>query len=148
MRERSHAATRVSSARVGRTDLGEATVIIDDDVLVILVGNIDEHGTRVRLASIQSIRIEGDALIVALADGSSLALRCDDPAELHAQLLASCRAIPELTRALRGFGSQRHARGSRASRGDEQHRFFAPLLEARREAAARSDAEKALETAS
>lgn len=131
MHERSHAATRVRSARVGRTDLGEATVVIDDDVLVVLVGSADEPGTRVRLASIQNISVEGDALSITLADESSLTLQCDDSAGLHAQLLASCRAIPELTRALRGLGSQRRARGSR---GDEQHRFFAPLLEARREA--------------
>lgn len=134
MREHSHAATRVTSVRVGRTDLGEATVVVEDDALVLRTGNADEHGTRVRLSSIQTLAVDGETLTIEVTDGPSLVLHCDEAKALHARVLASCRALPELTRALRGFGSQRRARGSRTSRGEEQHRFFAPLLEARREA--------------
>jgi hypothetical protein len=45
--------------------------------------------------------------------------------------------LPELTLALRTLGSRRGRRGE----GDEQERFFAPLLEARRAAARASDLE-------
>ena len=43
--------------------------------------------------------------------------------------------LPELTRSLRSFGSRRPS-GKGAAERDEQARFFAPLLEARRRAAA------------
>jgi hypothetical protein len=48
--------------------------------------------------------------------------------------------LPELTLALRALGSRRRRRGE----GDEQERFFAPLLEARRAAARAVDVETAV----
>jgi hypothetical protein len=47
-----------------------------------------------------------------------------------------CRSLPELTRALRAFGSRRGHRSTRAVAAADQQRFFAPLLEARRRAGA------------
>jgi hypothetical protein len=49
-------------------------------------------------------------------------------------------ALPELTLALRALGSRRRRRGE----GNEQERFFAPLLEARRAAARAPDLEAAI----
>jgi hypothetical protein len=43
--------------------------------------------------------------------------------------------LPEFTRALRAFGSRRGRTGSRGAGADQQARFFAPLVDARREAA-------------
>lgn len=48
--------------------------------------------------------------------------------------------LPELTLALRALGSRRRRRGE----GNEQERFFAPLLEARRAAARAGDVEAAV----
>jgi hypothetical protein len=48
--------------------------------------------------------------------------------------------LPELTLALRALGSRRRRRGE----GNEQDRFFAPLLEARRAAARAADIEAAV----
>ncbi|MDQ3948878.1 MAG: hypothetical protein M3282_00895, partial [Gemmatimonadota bacterium] len=48
--------------------------------------------------------------------------------------------LPELTLALRTLGSRRRRRGH----GNEQERFFAPLLEARRAAARAADVEAAV----
>jgi hypothetical protein len=48
--------------------------------------------------------------------------------------------LPELTLALRTLGSRRRRRGE----GNEQERFFAPLLEARRAAARAADMETAV----
>ena len=48
--------------------------------------------------------------------------------------------LPELTLALRALGSRRRRRGE----GNEQERFFAPLLEARRAAARAADVETAV----
>jgi hypothetical protein len=48
--------------------------------------------------------------------------------------------LPELTLALRALGSRRRRRGQ----GNEQERFFAPLLEARRAAARAADVEGAV----
>jgi hypothetical protein len=48
--------------------------------------------------------------------------------------------LPELTLALRALGSRRRRRGE----GNEQERFFAPLLEARRAAARAADVEAAV----
>ena len=42
--------------------------------------------------------------------------------------------LPELTHALRAFGSRRGHRSTRATAASDQQRFFAPLLEARRHA--------------
>ena len=48
------------------------------------------------------------------------------------ELLAACRALPEVTRALRALGSRRGAGGTRRNPGDREGRFFAPFISARR----------------
>jgi hypothetical protein len=49
------------------------------------------------------------------------------------------RSLPEFTRALRAFGSRRGRTGLRSGSAEQQTRFFAPLVEARRVAASAAD---------
>lgn len=134
MRERTHGAARVRSARVGRATLRDATVVVEEDAIVLL-GAREERAARVPLSSIRAVSAEGERVTLTLAGNSTIVLLSDAPDELQNLLLAACRALPELTRGLRGLGSQRRARNSRPTGADEQHRFFATLLDARREAA-------------
>lgn len=134
MREHAASAAQVRSARVGRTIVGEATILVEEDSLLLLTAKGDEHTTRVRLSAIRTISVDADTVCILLSDGAVIALLADAPLELHAMLLAASRALPELTRGLRGFGSQRRTHAARSTRAEEQQRFFAPLLEARREA--------------
>jgi hypothetical protein len=128
----------LSATRVGRTDLGPSVATLDDDVLAIAVGGRGESPpVRVRLAAIDTIELAGDAVSLALADGTHIAVEASNAAELRDELLARCRTVPELTRTLRAFGSRRgrpSTRASRASEAEDQRRFFDPLIEARKKA--------------
>jgi hypothetical protein len=125
----------LTATHVGRTDLGAATAAIDDEALTIIPNqSADETSVRVRLSNIDGVSSSQGELSIALHDGTRLTLTCDAPLELHDDLLVRCRALPELTRTLRGFGSRRGSRGLRRSAHSDQQRFFAPLLDARRKA--------------
>src|SRR5262245_53136376 len=52
--------------------------------------------------------------------------------------------LPELTLSLRSFGSRRGQPDSDAAHGQDQERFFAPLLDARRRAAEAHSTEEVL----
>jgi hypothetical protein len=122
------------SAHVGKIELGTTTVIFDDETISIIASAGDERSARVRLVTIDSVHVANRVLTIELHDGTHLRLFGDRLAELRATLLESCRTVPELTRALRAFGSRRGQRSSRSTGTDEQHRFFTPLLVARRAA--------------
>lgn len=77
----------------------------------------------------------GDEVQITLRDGTRIALASAGSRQLRDDLFAQCRAIPELTRALRTLGSRR-GQSTRASSPAEQQRFFAPLLLARKTAIA------------
>jgi hypothetical protein len=124
----------LTATRVGPTDLGAATAAIDDDALTIVAPADEDAPLRVRLTNIDGVASSAGQLSIALRDGTRLTLVCDAPLELHDELLVRCRALPELTRTLRGFGSRRGSRGVRDSAHVDQQRFFAPLLDARRRA--------------
>lgn len=131
----SHGGIAVSAARVGRAELGAATVVVDDDVLMI-VSHSDggERSLRVPLSAIDTLVLEGDALTIAVRDGRRLELASANAAALHAEIASRCFALPELTRTLRSFGSRRGQRGRRPASATDQQRFFAPLVDARRAA--------------
>jgi hypothetical protein len=122
------------SAHVGKIELGTTTVTLDDETITIIASASDERSARVRLATIDSVHVANRVLTIELRDGTHLRLFGDRLVELRTTLLESCRTVPELTRALRAFGSRRGQRSARATGGDEQHRFFTPLLVARRAA--------------
>lgn len=138
----------VSAARVGRMNLGAARVAIDDDSLIIVIGGAsDERPVTVALSAVRAVTIDGADVVLAIDDGSRLALMPDGEhgvTLLHGALLTHCRAIPELTRALRALGSRRGHGSARASGPAEQQRFFAPLLHARRVAVSSDEPTAAL----
>jgi hypothetical protein len=137
MHDRSRPPVVVSSTRIGRTDLGEGSAVIEDEALVVVVrGVTEERPFRVALAAIDDVGLEAKQLTIVLRDGTRLVLESASAADLRDDLAVQCRAIPELTRALRAFGSRRGQGSARASGPSEQQRFFAPLLDARRQAVA------------
>lgn len=137
MIDRLHEPIAATATRIGRTDLGPATVAVDDDALIVAVASsASDPPIRVPLTAIDGAVRRGDELQLALRDGMRLTIESGASAELRDAILSRCRALPELTRALRAFGSRRGHRASRASTQHDQRRFFAPLLDARRRAGA------------
>lgn len=111
-------------------------MVDEDAILVVIRLASDERPVRVPLAGIDEIAADTHELTLSLRDGARVALVMDSPSELRDELEVRCRAIPELTRALRAFGSRRGQRSRRPNGAAEQQQFFAPLLTARREALA------------
>lgn len=134
MIERTPSPHRMNAARIGRTDLGAATVVFEDDAFVVIVGAADDHPVRVPFTSIDALRDDTSGLEVRLRDGTLIQLAGDDAASFRGELMLRCCTVPELTRTLRAFGSRRGSRGMRITGAAEQQRFFAPLLSARRAA--------------
>jgi hypothetical protein len=130
----------VSSARVGRMNMGPGSVSIEDEAIVIVLHSAsDDRPFRIALSVVESVVIDGAEVAVAIDDGTRLALMADGAngvEELCDEIIVRCRTIPEMTRALRAFGSRRGHRSARESGPSEQQRFFAPLLHARRVAVA------------
>ena len=126
----------VTATRIGRTDLGPGTAVVDDDAIFVVHSGAEQRPVRVPLSRIDSIVVENGALLLSLHDGPELALVMDAATQLSDELGVRCRAIPEMTHALRALGSRRGHRGGRATAADEQRQFFAPLLDARRRALA------------
>jgi hypothetical protein len=125
----------VTSTRIGRTDLGSGTVAADDEaIMVVLQTSAEDRSIRIPCAAVDDITIEAGEVALRLLDGMRLVLAGANPAELRMALVEHCRAIPEVTRALRALGSRRGHGSSRATGPAEQKKFFAPLLDARREA--------------
>src|SRR5437764_253653 len=123
----------IVAARVGRVDLGETTVMIDEDSLNVVATDADaERGVRVPLTSVDGVALSEGEIVVRLRDGSSITFVAQVAPALHEHILSCCRVLPELTHALRAFGSRRRHRSTRATAASDQQRFFGPLLEARR----------------
>ena len=145
MTDRALGARFVVVTHLGRTDLGETTVAIDEEALHIIVSSARaEHPIRVPLGAIDAVVLSGVELVVPLRDGRSMTFVAQTTVELRDEILGRCRALPELTHALRAFGSRRWHRSTRASAAADQQRFFAPLLDARREAVSATSASAAM----
>ena len=135
MIDRAHGPILLTATHVGKTDLGSGTAAVDDEALTIVPSEATEDASlRVRLTNIDRVSSSAGELSIGLRDGTRLTLVCDAPDQLHDDLVVRCRALPELTRTLRGFGSRRGTRGLRHGAHGDQQRFFAPLLDARRKA--------------
>jgi len=120
--------------------LAARTSALDDDTITVAVrSTADEQSVRIGVDSVDSVGVAGNELYLALRDGTRVVIESPGAVQFAKDVLARCRAIPELTRALRTFGSRRGSRSRRESAPAEQRRFFAPLLEARKLAGA-SDA--------
>jgi hypothetical protein len=123
--------------RVGITELGDSVVVIDEHSVNISIPETGhEQPLRVPLASIETVTSTTEEIELVLRDGTKITFVATNTPPLHEELLVRCRAVPELTSALRAFGSRRGHRGVRKSATQDQQRFFAPLLDARRQAVA------------
>lgn len=135
MTDRTPSGRFVVATRLGRTELGETTVAIDEDSLNVTAGDpTAERNIRVPLSAVDAIVLNEGEVVVQLRDGRSITFLAHVAPELREYILGRCRTLPELTHALRAFGSRRGHRSTRATAASDQRRFFAPLLDARRQA--------------
>lgn len=127
---------QLGGLRIGRTDVGEAMLTVDDDALVIVVrADREERALRVPVASIDKLSAGESEISLLLHDGT--AIRLDSAPHLRDEIVAHCQSVPELTRTLRSLGSRRGRRVAEAELERvtaDQRRFFTPLLDARRAA--------------
>jgi hypothetical protein len=126
----------LTSASFGGKRLGPSTALIDEDVLRVLLldSPSGDKALQIRYDTIEGITATETAVTLACRDGRNLVVATADPEAFRQRMLAACRALPEVTRALRALGSRRGSRGTRRNPGDGEGRFFAPLIAARRRA--------------
>lgn len=137
MTDRSLTPLSVTAIRIGRTNLGEGSVVLDDDAFNLVVrASADDHAVRVQLDAVESVVAGSQEVQIGLRDGTRVTLVSAGAPRIASDILARCHILPELTSALRTLGSRRSMRGRRATAPAEQRRFFAPLLDARRLAGA------------
>ncbi len=136
MADRARAPIAVTATRIGRTDLGDGSVLIDDDAVIITLNATADRRLRMVLTMVDAVSVTGDDVSITLRDGTHIVVTTAAAAQTAEELMFRCRTLPELTRALRAFGSRRGHRSTRAQAPADQARFFAPLLEARRRAGA------------
>jgi hypothetical protein len=136
MADRARAPIAVTATRIGRTDLGDGSVLIDDDALIIALNATADRRLRMVLTTVDTVSVSGDDVSITVRDGTHVVVTTAAAAQMAEALMLRCRTLPELTRALRAFGSRRGHRSTRALAAADQQRFFAPLLEARRRASA------------
>ncbi|HEY4216371.1 MAG TPA: hypothetical protein VGM67_04500 [Gemmatimonadaceae bacterium] len=135
----------LTSTRIGRTNLGSGLIAVDEDAIVVMIHtSAEDRSIRVPCGAIDEIVLENGEVALRLRDGMRLSLGGEDAPGLRLELVNHCRALPEVTRALRAFGSRRGHASGRASAPDEQRRFFAPLLGARRDAVIAGEPERTL----
>src|SRR5689334_11996930 len=108
MSERVLGPVDIPALRIGRTDVGAAKGLIEEDALVLTVRLEEvERNLRIRFASIDSIHRSGDEIELVVRDGSQVSISAPSGSALVDEIVGRCRALPELTRTLRAFGSRR-----------------------------------------
>lgn len=119
---------------LGSKRLGPGTALVDDDMLrVLLLDAADgEKAVQLRYDSIVGIGMSDGAVMITCRDGRGFTAATSEASVLRQRLLAACRSLPEVTRALRALGSRRGVGGARRNPGDREGRFFAPFIAARR----------------
>jgi hypothetical protein len=124
----------LDSVTVAGNRLGPATALVDEDVLRVLLldAPTGEKTLQVRYESIVGVATGAGSVVITSRDGRDIAASTKDASSFRLRLLAACRALPEVTRALRALGSRRGARGTRRNPTDQEASFFAPLIAARR----------------
>jgi hypothetical protein len=124
----------LAMATFGGRKLGPATALVDEDLLRVLLldGPGGDKAVQIRYEGIMGVGMSDGAVVVTCRDGRGLTARAADAAAFRQALLAACRALPEVTRALRALGSRRSPSGLRRNPGDREGRFFAPFISARR----------------
>jgi len=114
--------------------LGPATALVDEDVLRVLLLDAGggEKAVQIRYDTVVGVAPGDGSVVVTCRDGRSLVVTTAEAPAFRQAMLAACRALPEVTRALRALGSRRGSAGSRRDPGDREARFFAPFISARR----------------
>jgi hypothetical protein len=135
MSERARGSIEITALRIEKTDVGAATAVIDAELLTLVVrsrAGQEERPLRLKLAAIDSAQLSGDRLALALRNGTHVSIASPEAAALRDDIFARCRALPEMTRTLRAFGSRRGRSSVRETEAAEQRRFFSGLMDARR----------------
>jgi hypothetical protein len=124
----------ITAAMRGRSTLGPGTALVDEDLfrLLLLGAPSSEKSLQVKYDAIKGVATNGSSITISVQDGRDLTLTTAEATLLRARVLAACRALPEVTRALRALGSRRASRGTRRNPTDKEGRFFSPLIAARR----------------
>jgi hypothetical protein len=124
----------LSAASHGGRKLGPATALVDEDVLRVLLreAGSGEKAMHIRYDAILGVALSDGSVVITCRDGRGLVATTSEAREFRLRVLGACRALPEVTRALRALGSRRGAGGLRRNPGDREARFFAPFISARR----------------
>src|SRR5215212_9124764 len=123
----------LTMAMLAGRKLGPATALVDEDVLRVLLLDATggEKAVQIRYDLIEGAGMSDGSVVVTCRDGRGLVATTNEAAAFRQALLAACRALPEVTRALRALGSRRGVGGGRRNPGDREGRFFAPFISAR-----------------
>ena len=124
----------LTATSIGGKKVGPATALVDEDVLRLLLVDAGggEKAIQIRYDTILGVALGSGTVIVNCRDGRDLVAATADAGEFRQSVLAACRSLPEVTRALRALGSRRGSGGTRRNPGDREGRFFAPFISARR----------------
>src|SRR5207244_3722548 len=103
---RDHSNFVLAAVSLAGTSLGQGTALVDEDVLRVLLLDAPsgEKALQLRYDSITGVASSEDSVIVSSRDGRALVVVTADAAAFRLRVLAACRALPEVTRAL---GSRR-----------------------------------------
>ncbi|HET9425908.1 MAG TPA: hypothetical protein VFO55_11090 [Gemmatimonadaceae bacterium] len=125
----------LTMATFGGKRLGPGTALVDEDVLrVLLLDSPDgDKALQIRYDNILGVGMSDGSVVVSCRDGRGFIVATSEGAAFRQGVLAACRALPEVTRALRALGSRRgRSGGVRRNPTDKEGRFFAPFIAARR----------------
>lgn len=124
----------LTAAKFGGKRLGQGTALVDEDVLRLLLLDASggEKTLQIRYDAIAGVALRDETVVVSCRDDRSLVAATEDAAGFRQALLAACRSLPEVTRALRALGSRRGRGGARRGSSEREGRFFAPFIAARR----------------
>lgn len=113
---------------------GPGTALVDEDVLRMLLteSSDGEMALPIRYDTIVGVGMSDGSVVISCRDGRSLVVTLPEAASFRQAVLAACRALPEVTRALRALGSRRGVAGTRRNPTDREGRYFAPFIRARR----------------
>lgn len=124
----------LAKATLGGRKLGPATALVDEDLLRVLLVDpgSGEKAIQVRYDQIVGVGLGDGSVVITCRDGRDFVASTEDAATFRQSVLAACRSLPEVTRALRALGSRRGVGGTRRNPGDREGRFFLPFISARR----------------
>jgi hypothetical protein len=124
----------LSQATLAGKRLGPGTALVDEDMLRLLLTDAPdgEKAVQIRYDAVIGVGLSDGSVVISGRDGRTLVVATKEAGSFRQAVLAACRALPEVTRALRALGSRRSLRGIRRSPGDREGRFFAPFIAARR----------------